>query len=158
MRQLTVPMMMKAAAPTILVFTLAACGGNGGGNGSNIVYSGATTPADVTTSNALALASTAYDGGNSGGSLALVGMVENRTDGSMAGASQALTFSRVLTDAVRTANLSASPAPNVVTGATASGSLPAGNCGDRHLIAGAPTRQLEQFTRPFGSTPGVATA
>lgn len=54
-----------------VAITLGACGGGGGGGGSSaITYSGATTPATVTAANGEAVATSAYENGASGDSVA----------------------------------------------------------------------------------------
>jgi hypothetical protein len=141
----TVTMTMAAAAVSAL--TLAACGGNGGG-GSSIVYSGVTTPAAVTSDNALALASAAYDGGNSGGSLAFVGVAAGRT-GSDIGTVQAVNVSHVLIDAVRSAQLRPSSETAVAAGATTSGSLPEGTCGGSATYSGTANQSTGEFHATF---------
>jgi hypothetical protein len=118
-----------------MALTLAGCGGDGGG-GSSIVYSGLTTPAAVTSDNALALSGTAYDGGDSVGSLTLIGIAPGGTDGSESGTAQAVRISSVLVDAVRSAHLGRSSGPAVATGATTSGSLGDGNCGGTATFSG----------------------
>jgi hypothetical protein len=135
---------MTMAAAAVSALTLAACGGNGGG-GSSIVYSGVTTPAAVTSDNALALASTAYDGGNSGGSLAFVGVAANQAEGT----AQAVTLSHVLINAVRTAQLVPSSGPAIAAGAVTSGTLPAGTCGGEATYSGTADESTGEFHATF---------
>jgi hypothetical protein len=150
MRRITIQTLIKAVAAAAVAVT--ACGGNGGEGVPSVMYSGATTPAAVTSGNALALASTAYDGGNSGGALALVGVAGHRTDGSAAGASRALTVSRALTNAARAARLGVPSSPNVAIGAATSGSLPAGNCGGSAAYSGTADQTTGAFHATFRFT------
>jgi hypothetical protein len=110
----------------------AACG-DGGGGAAGVTYSGSTTPAAVTSSNAVAIASTAYQGGSSSGSLTLVGVAVGPADQSGVGLNPvpAVAISRVLADAVRAAHLGSPSSSSAVVGASVSVSepLPDGTCG-----------------------------
>ncbi len=136
---------MTMAAAAVSALTLAACGGSGGG--SSIEYSGVTTPAAVTSGNALALAGAAYDGGNSGGSLAFVGVASGPTNDQGTGTAQAIPVARVLIDAVRTAQLS--PSSGIAAGATTSGSLPAGTCGGSATYSGTANESTGEVHATF---------
>lgn len=139
---------MTMAAATVVALTIAGCGGGGGG-GSSIVYSGVTTPAAVTSDNALALAGTAYDGGNSGGSLAFVGVAAGLTTGSDTGAPQAVHVSRMLIDAVRSAHLTSLSETAVATGAATSGALDDGTCGGSATYSGTANESTGAFHATF---------
>ncbi len=128
----------QCLAVGVMGLALAACGGSGGGGASAVTYAGATTQAAVTNENAEELATTAYQGGNSGGSFALVGVVTDSADGSGSGTARALTVARVLEDAVRAARFSADTSPQVAVGATqsVSGQLDPGTCGGTASYSG----------------------
>jgi hypothetical protein len=139
-------------AAVIAGLTLAAC--NGGGDGqAGVTYSGATTQATVTGSNAVAITTTAYQGGNASGSLALVGAAVNAADGSGAGAGggRALTVSRVLEHAVRTARLGSPPPARVAAGATVtvSDNLDPGTCGGSASYSGTANDVTGAFSATF---------
>ncbi|MFZ5876365.1 MAG: hypothetical protein ACOYXU_08145 [Nitrospirota bacterium] len=150
-RIMTRTVTMTVAAAAVSAFTLAACGGGGGG-GSSIVYSGLTTPAAITSDNALALAGTAYDSGNSGGSLAFVGTAADRTTGSEIGAARAVNVAHVLVAAVRSARFGPSSETTVAAGATTSGSLPAGTCGGSATYSGTADESTGEFHATFRFT------
>jgi hypothetical protein len=105
-----------------------------------VTYTGATTAAAVTSGNAVAIASTAYQGGSSSGSLTLIGVAVGPADQSGGGLSPvpAVAISRVLTDAVRAAHLGSTSSSPVIVGASVSvsGTLPAGTCGGTASYSG----------------------
>src|SRR3990172_8954473 len=131
---------MRWAMVAAIVGMSAACGDGGGGGASGVTYSGSTTPAAVTSGNAVAIASTAYQGGSSSGSLTLVGVAVGPADQSGGGLSPvpAVAISRVLTDAVRAAHLgSPSSSPAIVgVSVSVSDTLPAGTCGGTASYSG----------------------
>jgi len=153
MKTIRTPWMVWRVAAVVVGLTLAACGGNGGGGQSGVTYSGVTTQATVTDSNAVAIATTAYQGGNSGGALALVGAVVNGVDGSGVGAGgvRALTVSRVLEDAVRTARLGSPSSARVAAGAAVSVSdnLDPGTCGGSASYSGTANDVTGAFNATF---------
>ncbi len=124
-------------AAAVMGLFVAACGGNDGGGESAVVYTGVATQAAVTDANAAALATTAYQGGNSGGPLTLVGVAAD-PDGAGGGTVRALALSRVLEDAVRAARLRPGSAPQVAVGAveSVSGQLDPGDCGGTASFSG----------------------
>jgi len=64
----------------VVSLLLAACGGGGGGGGSapaSMSYGGATTQATVTASNAKALSVDAYQGGQAGSTVGMMGVVQD---------------------------------------------------------------------------------
>lgn len=124
---------MRWAMVAAIVGMSAACGDGGGGGAAGVTYSGSTTPAAITSGNAVAIASTAYQGGSASGSLTLVGVAVGPADQSGGGLSAvpAVAISRVLTDAVRAANLGSRSSSSAIVGASVSVSepLPDGTCG-----------------------------
>jgi hypothetical protein len=136
-------------AAVVMGLSLAACGGSGGGQ-SSVTYSGVTTQAEVTSGNAVTLATTAYQGGNSGGALALVGVVAEPA-GPRGGAARAVTLSRVLKNAVTAARFSPAGSPQATVGATVSvsDSLPDGNCGGSASFSGSADEVTGEFHATF---------
>jgi hypothetical protein len=116
-----------------------------------VTYTGATTPATITDGNATELASTAYQGGNSGGSFALLGVVADSAGGAGGGTARAMAVSRVLQDAVRAARFAPHTSPQVAVGVTrsVSGSLDAGNCGGTASFSGTANDVTGEFHATF---------
>jgi hypothetical protein len=133
-----------------MALALAACGGSGGGGESSVTYTGVTTQAVVTDGNAAELATTAYQGGNSAGSLALVGVAGDSAGGSGRETARALTVSRVLEDAVRAARFTSSSS-RVVSGAVVSVSdtLGSGDCGGTASFSGTMNDVTGEFHATF---------
>lgn len=129
---------------------LAACSGGGGGE-AGVIYTGVTTPATVTDANAVALTTTAYQGGNSGGSFAFVGVTTDPAAGTNSALARGVTVSRVLNDAVRAARFNPRPSPQVAVGATqsVSGSLDDGNCGGTASFSGTANDVTGEFHATF---------
>jgi hypothetical protein len=101
----------------------------------------------VTADNALELAGSAYDGGKSGGSMAFVGVASESADPEGAGI-LAVSVSRLLVDAVKTAHLGPSPETATAIGATTSGSLPA-TCGGSATYSGTVNESSGEFHATF---------
>jgi hypothetical protein len=121
-----------------MALALAACSGDDGGGEAGVTYTGATTQATVTDANAAALTTTAYQGGNSGGSFALVGVMTDSSAGVKGAAARGATLSRVLTDAVKAARFNPHSSSQAAVGATqsVSGELDPGNCGGTASFSG----------------------
>ena len=130
---------MRWAMVAAIVGMSAGCS-DGGGGASGVTYSGSTTAAAITSGNAVAIASTAYQGGSSSGSLSLVGVAVGPADQSGGGLSPvpAVAIARALTDAVRAAHLGSTSSSPVIVGASVpvSDTLPAGNCGGTASYSG----------------------
>src|SRR6266581_652338 len=74
------PVSMIRSSLVVLSLLLAACGSGGGGGGSaptSVSYGGATTQATVTASNATALSVDAYQGGQAGSAIGIMGVVQD---------------------------------------------------------------------------------
>lgn len=131
---------VRWAVVATIVGMSAACGDSGGGGSSGVTYTGATTAAAVTSGNAVAIASTTYQGGNSSGSLTLVGAAVSPAgqSGGELSPVPAVAISRVLTDAVRAAHLGSTSSSPAIVGASVSVSdtLPPGNCGGTASYSG----------------------
>lgn len=142
----------RCFAAAVMGLALAACSGGGGEGGeAGVAYTGATTQATVSDANAVALTTTAYQGGNSGGSFALIGVVTDPAAGVGGAAARATTVSHVLEDAVRAARFSPRASPQVAVGATqsASGELDPGNCGGTASFSGTADDQTGDFRATF---------
>ncbi len=143
---------LRCVATVVAGLILSACSGGGGGGEEGVVYTGATTQAAVTGSNAVALTTTAYQGGNSGGSFALVGVASEPAEGVGGAVTRATSVSRVLTDAVRSARFDrhTSP-PQVAVGAveSVSGSLDPGNCGGTASFSGTANDETGEIRATF---------
>jgi hypothetical protein len=113
------------------------------------VYTGATTQASVADSNAVDLTTTAYQGGNSGGSFTFVGVTADSGAGSAA--VRGTTVSRVLSDAVRAAQLISHSSPDIAAAAieAVSGQLDPGNCGGTASFNGTANDQTGEFRATF---------
>src|SRR6266581_1272911 len=72
------PVSMIRSSLVVLSLLLAACGGGGGGSApTSVSYGGATTQATVTASNATTLSVDAYQGGQAGSALSVMGVVQD---------------------------------------------------------------------------------
>jgi hypothetical protein len=130
---------------------LAACSGGGGGGEAGVTYTGVTTQASVTDANAVELTTTAYQGGNSGGSFALIGVTTDAAEGAGGATAQAMAVTRVLEDAVRAARFSPNTSDQVAVGATQSmsGQLDPGNCGGTASFSGTADDVTGEFHATF---------
>lgn len=142
---------LRCVAAVVTGFILAACSGGGGGGEEGVVYTGATTQAAVTGSNGVALTTTAYQGGNSGGSFALVGVASEPVEGVGGTVTRATSVSRVLTDAVRSARFASHASSQMAVGVveSVSGSLDPGNCGGTASFSGTANDQTGEIRATF---------
>lgn len=141
----------QSFAAVAMGLALAACSGGDGGGEAGVTYTGVTTQAAVTDANAVDLTTTAYQGGNSGGSFALVGVGTDSAEGTGEGTARAIAVSRVLEDAVRAARFGPHTSSQVASGATVSvsDSLPDGNCGGTASFSGTADDVSGEFRATF---------
>jgi hypothetical protein len=71
---------VKAVSALSLVALITACGGGGGGGSSGLSYSGAITPASLTTTNSATLLSDAYAEGSTAANIDRIGSVASLTN------------------------------------------------------------------------------
>jgi hypothetical protein len=99
--------LLVALAAALFLAVLAACGGGGGGGGvETIEYTGVTTQATITNSNAEEMATDAYLGGEAGGQMG--GMFGAVGSGGQAPAPGHVAFAKMLAETVQNLDLSSS--------------------------------------------------
>lgn len=127
-----------------LIGMLAACSGGGGdGGGSGITYTGVTTPAVVTTSNADPIATTAYQAGDMGATFNVLGIV-SESGGERPSHFRWLLLARSLEATARHLSLSGPPS-RVAIGATESLTID-GGCGGTISMTASVNDQTGAFT------------
>jgi hypothetical protein len=118
--------LLVALAAALSLAVLAACGGGGGGGGGveTIEYTGVTTQAAITNSNAEEMATDAYLGGDAGSQMG--GMFGAVGSGGQAGAPRHVAFAKMLAETVQKLDVSST----VAVGVTQSGTQPCDTSGN----------------------------
>jgi len=108
------------------IISIIGSGGGGGDGGGGITYTGRTTQAQITDTNAELFAAGAFGAGRTGSTFSGIGAVEKSSEGNIS-TFRAFRISQALMDAALQVGLSSIPDPPYI-GATESGSEP-GPCG-----------------------------
>lgn len=129
----------------LLTIMLSACGDSGGGGG--ITYTGVTTQATISDTNATTLSTTAYQGGRVGSASSTIGIVQDSQNGQISH-SRTLVTIQVLEKTFREIDLT--PMSSVIVGAVVSvNDTISGDCGGNVAYSISADDQTGDFTGQF---------